>query len=322
MKQKISIYKRITNTFRNIRYLSKFDLRELRSVEKELELLKSINNYALKKDMIYSLENAMENIFYLLPNTNIQKPDILNCEATLDLLLKSNKSIIRFGDGEISLMLGSSIPYQKYDKRLADKMKEVIKNNDEKILVGINWWYFYPSFTGRENAVYRNFVLVGMPHYRTKLKTLINENTKYVDAGISGGFAARKTPERDAYYKKFRTLWGGKDIVLVGCKEAFSKIQNDIFDNAKNIAYLYCPNKNSFDKYDELLAKLMEYPKNKLIILMAGPTSKVLAYDLAHAGYRALDLGHIQKSYDWYSRGNDGKPWTAEQTREFWAPDI
>ncbi|MBU4465609.1 MAG: DUF1792 domain-containing protein, partial [Actinobacteria bacterium] len=44
-------------------------------------------------------------------------------------------------------------------------------------------------------------------------------------------------------------------------------------------------------------------------IAILGPTATVLAYDLHRAGYRALDLGHIAKSYDWWLRGRttDGK---------------
>ena len=35
---------------------------------------------------------------------------------------------------------------------------------------------------------------------------------------------------------------------------------------------------------------------------MAGPTAKVLVYDLTVAGYRALDLGHLMKAYDFFKR--------------------
>lgn len=37
-------------------------------------------------------------------------------------------------------------------------------------------------------------------------------------------------------------------------------------------------------------------------ILAAGLVSKVLAYDLYKAGRRALDLGHLENSYDYYYR--------------------
>ena len=38
-------------------------------------------------------------------------------------------------------------------------------------------------------------------------------------------------------------------------------------------------------------------------IIALGPTATILAYDLANAGYRALDLGHIDIEYEWVLMG-------------------
>lgn len=38
------------------------------------------------------------------------------------------------------------------------------------------------------------------------------------------------------------------------------------------------------------------------MIVVLGPTATVLAYDLAKAGYQALDIGHLGKAYDWLKR--------------------
>ena len=46
----------------------------------------------------------------------------------------------------------------------------------------------------------------------------------------------------------------------------------------------------------ELRKKL---PKDRLILIVLGPTAKPLAYDLTKLGYRALDLGHMAKAYEW-----------------------
>lgn len=39
-----------------------------------------------------------------------------------------------------------------------------------------------------------------------------------------------------------------------------------------------------------------------LFIAALGPTATVLAYDLAKAGYRALDVGHVDTMYEWFLR--------------------
>ena len=38
-----------------------------------------------------------------------------------------------------------------------------------------------------------------------------------------------------------------------------------------------------------------------------GPTATVLAYDLACAGFQALDIGHIDLEYEWMLAGTGGK---------------
>ena len=38
----------------------------------------------------------------------------------------------------------------------------------------------------------------------------------------------------------------------------------------------------------------------KLILLMLGPTAKVLGFQLSREGYQAIDIGHIDSEYEWY----------------------
>lgn len=107
-------------------------------------------------------------------------------------------------------------------------------------------------------------------------------------------------------------------LLLVCCKEAAQSYQYDIFDNAEK-EYLFIPNKHAFRFYDSILSDILKHDKSTTIILMAGPSACVLASDLAYKGYRALDLGHIAKSYDYIKREismeND------ETMKKFYEPD-
>ena len=59
---------------------------------------------------------------------------VKDIDQTLDYIIENQSSIIRFGDGEMDLMLGKSIPYQVYDENLASQLKEIISlQSDEKI---------------------------------------------------------------------------------------------------------------------------------------------------------------------------------------------
>ena len=52
---------------------------------------------------------------------------------------------------------------------------------------------------------------------------------------------------------------------------------------------------------------------------MCGPTAKVLVSYLTFLGYRALDLGHIAKDYDWYKKQI---PHNQNNCDKFFSPDV
>ena len=82
--------------------------------------LKSLSKFENKTyTTITQMNDALDNLVYEVPSLidrsqTIFKPKIKNFEETLDELVKTNKSIIRFGDGEISIIEGEDAIYQKY----------------------------------------------------------------------------------------------------------------------------------------------------------------------------------------------------------------
>ena len=290
---------RISVLLKNLRYMSKTDLRKRRFFDLDIA------------DIITS-------VLYFIPNSGIIRPNVLNGDKTVDLICHSQKSLARFGDGEIAIIHGQGIPFQKYDERLADRLRKILKNDNDNLLVGINYWYFYPVYDPNRNQLSRDFVLFTGPKCRNNLIPLLDFSTMYCDAGFTGTHRDRNSNNSDDFWQKIKTVWDNRDIVCVGCQQAHKKLKYNLFDNAASEHWVYVPNKNAFDEYDDILAKIKNYPKNRLIILMAGPTSKVLADDLSMAGYRALDLGHIAKSYDFYMRGTE---LTTDAECDFWSPD-
>lgn len=82
--------------------------------------------------------------------------------------------------------------------------------------------------------------------------------------------------------------------------------------------FLFAPNKNAYDDYQNIYNEIIKYPKNTIISLSLGPTAKVLAFDLHQLGYRALDLGHLAKDYNSYKTGEKR---TCENIINFMKPD-
>ena len=87
------------------------------------------------------------------------------------------------------------------------------------------------------------------------------------------------------------------------------------------LEYIYAPTIDAFNVYDEIFKKARTIDKNRLVCIILGPTATVLAYDLAQLGYRALDLGHIVKSYDLYCKNNKRVDLTPEERAKFFAKD-
>ena len=88
-----------------------------------------------------SPERMVEDIKNLISGTfQARIPAIIvkDIGQTLDYVIENQSSIIRFGDGEMDLMLGKSIPYQVYDENLASQLKEIISlQSDEKLVIGL-----------------------------------------------------------------------------------------------------------------------------------------------------------------------------------------
>ena len=119
---------------------------------------------------------------------------------------------------------------------------------------------------------------------------------------ISQFYAAYKEIDCGYYFDKLKNIWKNKDICIICGESVFNKIRFNIFETANSIEYCYAPAKNAFECYDNILNNSLKIDKKRIIIGILGPTSCVLGLDLFLAGYRFLDLGHIAKSYDWYSR--------------------
>ena len=73
-------------------------------------------------------------------------------------------------------------------------------------------------------------------------------------------------------------------------------------ENAKSVQRILTLDKNCFDVYDNLIRKVKEYSRDKLVLIILGPVATVMAYDLAKEDFWALDIGQLDVEYEWYLR--------------------
>ena len=289
--------------FRNIRDSFRYSLKDVH--RKTLRLDKP----RLDDDLL------LESILYAIPNSGIKRPMILNADETIKEIFTTNKNIARFGDGEIMVMNGDDIPFQKADKTLTMRLREIFVNKDKNIMVATAGSYFYPNLLeiiNETNPVYKHFALYSVPPLRKIAMKYMDCDSIYYEMGINGG---------GNRFQAWRDFFKDKKLVLTGCKEAFDSYKFNIFDTAKELNYEFVPNKHCFSEYDNILARLKGYDKDFIHILMCGPTANILVADLTQMGFRALDLGHLAKSYDWHKRGIDMNANNGQNAEKFFSPD-
>ncbi|MDO4413625.1 MAG: GT-D fold domain-containing glycosyltransferase [Erysipelotrichaceae bacterium] len=223
-------------------------------------------------------------------------PEIKGIEETLETIVQNKCSIARFGDGEIGLIFGKGIGFQKNDKELGERLASVLRSDvSDHMLIGISEWIFNSNF-----GTY--------PEYRLKyLKSILNlllPGKTYYSADISRFY--KTTPDGHDGLNQIcllKEIWDGRSVILVEGEKSRMGVGNDLLDNAKSIRRILCPAENAFSHYEEIYTTTLDKAsKDDLILIALGPTATVLAYDLFLAGYQAVDIGHADISYEWFLR--------------------
>lgn len=223
----------------------------------------------------------------------IFRPFVMTLEETRRQIIREHKSIARLGDAEFALACGiKRWNYQKPDKRLSEKLIEILLSDPEDgFLVGLNPNFYNLSGLSEESA---DEVRAYMrPDVRKKHCELLRRDKVYADALIH-----RIESENDL--SELRELWEGRDCLFVEGEYTRMGVGNDLFDNCRSIKRILGPSVDSFNSYDNLLAEVLKQPKDQLVLLAMGPTASVLAYDLYKEGYWAVDIGRIDLVYEKY----------------------
>lgn len=247
------------------------------------------------------LQNSVFEDEEFINNGCVNIPKVKDRHETLEILLNSNKSISRYGDGEFNLIYGNDLAFQKYSEELAKRLKEILKDNDENIMVGIpNKFGSLANETQGSADFWRRFLV----YNRAFIYSILDMNKQYYDPEVTRPYMGNKNKsECGEIFEKFKKLFSGKNLIIVEGKFSRLGYNNDLFSRAKSIKRILCPAKNAFSKYNEILEECKQHSKDNLFIIALGPTATVLAYDLAKSGYRALDLGHIDIEYEWFLQG-------------------
>lgn len=236
----------------------------------------------------------------------LRKLKIRNSIDTINYIINNRCSVSRYGDGELDVIWGGCRGFQKYDARLAKRLKEILTSNIPNHIVCLPYPFLYSgNLRKSSDEFWAYYVSMNIKN----ILDVIDLKKQYYDTEISRFYIDYKDRSGSAaHLKLLKEIWNGRNIIIVEGLYTASGVGNDLFDNAKSIRRIICPAENAFDKYDDILNHIKETANpNDLILISLGMAATVLAYDLALVGFQAIDLGHLDVEYEWFLQQVDWK---------------
>lgn len=233
-------------------------------------------------------------------------PHVMNAAETVAHIQRNRLSISRFGDGEIQLIAGYDLNFQKYDSALARKLRETMRSEDVLVCLPDIFEKGHLKQYIPNTREFWKYSLISLRHFW--YQDLTSEK-QYGNSLLTRFYMIIRNKQSVApFVTNLKQLWEQRDVVFIEGKESRLGVGNDLFDNARSIRRILGPVKNAFERYESLMQGIRELcNRTDLLILALGPTATVMANDLAREGYQALDLGHIDIEYEWWKMGADKK---------------
>ena len=230
----------------------------------------------------------------------VKPPIVKSPQETLDYILTHRCSVSRFGDGEIKLIAGRDISFQKNSPFVLRKMRETLSSDEPGHIVCVVDFFPDPRYRDAINAYWgRHFA-----QFRRVWHKYMKKGKVYYNASITRQYLAlRDKSHCREWFDQLKQIWDGRDVVFLEGAQSRLGVGNDLFDNAKSIRRILAPAQNAFDAYDALLQEACKLEKDALLLLALGPCASALALDLHKKGYQAIDVGHIDVEYEWFLMG-------------------
>lgn len=292
----------IKQLLRNIHYLSRIDLRQ-QEIEVLFRAAKETESY-----LKYEYPESIDNIW---------TPNVIDYEATLELLKRDPKSLVRLGDGEVELINGADILFQKYNSELADCLRQLVEGYRPDIYAGINYNYFH-STINMPKYVRRFYMTVAAKYREWLLVHCSRERPFWIAAGFNQLYMVYQDYDFGGYYRRLMSLFEGRDVTIFIGKNTRAKLSYNVFSSAASCEWVDCPSSHAFDSMDSILEESRKRSRSRLLVYCIGPASKYAVVKMTDEGHMAWDMGHLPADYDAYCRKVVR---TDEAIADFNAPD-
>lgn len=223
--------------------------------------------------------------------------NLLSDRETLLFLKKNPKvGIIRNGNSELGLMVGNSPKTQEYNKALRDRLVNNCKNYNsttiKNYLLALPLDSLFSSYKKKR----------GIPDWypggaaSLAMRFLVKQNQLYASP-YCFRIIEVLDENMDDYLKLLESLFNGRDVIYIGPLQGKNP---DIPAFLKPKEIIKIPEKNAFEKFDEILKEITNRSKNyknPLVVIVGGTTASALSYELNMSNITCYDFGQFNRLY-------------------------
>lgn len=226
-------------------------------------------------------------------------------DETIDELLHTNKSMVRFGDGEIVMIKGGDLMLQKASPEIAKGLADILSYTYDDLLVTIPG--IFETLSDHRKAS-QQFWKDHLLFCRKTYETYCNADRVYYTTFVSRCYYyAKDRSNCGRWFAKIRKIWENKDVVVVEGTKTHNGVGNDLLDTASSIERIICPPRDAYAAIPQILKACETYDKDRLFLMSVGVAAKFLTLELFQKGYRVLDIGNMDMEYEWYVRQTPDK---------------
>ena len=232
-----------------------------------------------------------------------QWPKVMTIEQTVDHLLETKSSLVRFGDGELGIMTEASVGFQDYSPELSCELRKAIATENQDVLICLPG--VFDGMKGVDKLT-RDFWIKHLLRGTKVWRSLTLPDRVYGNAFLSRPYMMHSHLDHariKTLFQHIERLWRGRNVTIVeGINTKFG-IGNDLLEGASSIKRILCPNRNAFEKLQSIKEACLEIDRNDLFLVALGPAAKPLVLQLQECGRRAIDVGHLDIEFEWFLRG-------------------
>lgn len=262
---------------------------------------------ATEKEMKQKIKDILAAIVYFLYEKGVlhNRIQVHSVDETIDELLGTQKSMVRFGDGEIVMIKGGSLMLQKASPQIAEGLADILRYTEDGLIVTIPG--IFGTLSDHRKAS-RQFWRDHLLFCRKTYEKYCNPDRIYYSTFVSRCYYYLE--DRSGVGKQFakiRKIWENRDVVIVEGTRTHNGVGNDLLDLAHSVERIICPPSDAYGALPCILEACLCYDKDRLFLLSVGVAAKFLAVELFRRGYRVLDIGNMDMEYEWYVRRSPGK---------------